>query len=311
METLTTKEVCMKDTNAQMRFMFGEHGTAKDAAWLPDVMRGYDIFIPEVCAWTPRNVWEFQAVADGELSPSYVNVDDSTFPEHRLAELNALYGTKMRVVFVDLPHEWDAFRVHGVPLIDIYNGSSLALIFAMRMWKTDPLLAMDIFYKYLDLSVMFQCFREAHIVNNLSTIIQKYAREGVGLKVLVSLGSTHTNVFHRMRRVYGARVDAIFSHSPLYVFSHFSEAIRRSMFGKVVDSDLAIKALSESDFCHAMTFIDCTYQKVRVARHIATRLFVAKNVEDLPRIPTTVEVFDALVVAIRAEEMRRYGRASI
>ena len=307
------------EVKARLTFLFGEHARPKDAEFLAEKISECDVFVPELRRWTPEDLREFQEIANGEKSPESANLEEYMYPEYQRKVFDALYGKGARVLMVDLPPEDSReIIIDGESLTDLERKESEAYDISVSAWRDgNPELALTSFREFLKVFGSIQRFREAYIVKELEREIPRLTEDPklktrLPLRVVAQFGSGHTGLFHAAKKLPQVEAHAEFPDSSIYIFPHFAEAMRRTMFEKEVSDDLAIKSIAEGYIMQRISALsESTYIAHRITRHIVDRIFAAESREDMPEIPETPDELNTLVVAIRDEETKKYGRASI
>lgn len=225
--------------NIKYELYFSPHGNPDDFQGLFKLIKDADIYIPEVYGWSKEYLGIYQNVSAGKKTPEQAirekQIDDVEMNKLLLEELQALYKTNKPIAFIDLPEE------------EVPQGKN-------RIWlgarDFEGLLANV--QHYLDEESKLNHKREEHMVEELATKVDEILDSNPDLKtkhkvrVLVSLGSVHTGVYHELRDS-GERVEREFNVMP-QVYSLSDEGVRRYMWEKPIDQQLLAQILLETTF---------------------------------------------------------------
>lgn len=194
--------------------------------------------MPELYGWEEGVAQEFNDVSVGKTLPE--DPDRKVTHDFYQPVLKALASTGKLVVFTDLSREeflkWkeeDDKTGHKIK-----NLRSRGYEEATEEMKARMKHQAD-----------FQAYREKYIREHLGAKITETLRahpelcEKEKVTALITLGAAHTDIYHQMKKTESDMVSRNFSGLPLYGARH--EAVRRFMFGKEVDGDLAGKMLIE------------------------------------------------------------------
>lgn len=225
--------------NIKYEFYFSPHGNPNDFKDLFELIKGADIYVPEVFGWTREYLGIYQDVSAGRKTPEQAikekQAEDAEMNPLLLEELQALYNTKKPIIFIDLPEE-ETPRAKN----KIWLGAR----------DFEGLLS-NVQY-YLEEESKLNHRREEYMVGQLKTKIGEILESDPDLKTkddvnaLVSLGSVHTGVYHELRDS-GERVEREFNVMP-QVYSLSDEGVRRYMWEKPVDQELLARILLETTF---------------------------------------------------------------
>lgn len=224
--------------NIEYEIYFSPHGNPNDFQELFKIIKSADIYIPEVHGWTKSHLEIYQDVSSGKKTPE-VAIREKTAEEDELDpllldELNALYGTNIPVIFIDLPED------------EMQQKTFIAL----SARDFDGLL--DSVRYFLQESSKLIPKREEHMVKHLKTGVEEILESRPDLKakndisVLISLGGIHRDVFYRLKEA-GEKVQRKFNIMP-QVYSLSDEGKLKYMHGKPVDDELAARILLETVF---------------------------------------------------------------
>ena len=219
-------------------FYFSAHGNPNDFKGLFDLIKDADVYVPEAFGWTIDYLDIYQDVSFGRKTPQQVvdvvQAEGKDIDPLALVELQALYNTRKQVVFVDLPQE-EAIHTSG-----LFLGAR----------NFDGLL------RNVQHSLEGECElnqkRDERMVSHLMTRVVEVVKSNPDLNtkddaiVVISLGSVHTGVYHRLKDS-GGYAERIFDVIP-QVYSYNEEGLRRMLWGKPVDDELLARILLETAF---------------------------------------------------------------
>lgn len=225
--------------NVRYEIYYSPHGNLGDFQDLFKRIGSADIYVPEVFGWSREYLGIYEDVSAGRKTPEQAirekQVDDAEMNPLLLGELQALHSSNKPIVFIDLPED-------EIPL-----GKNRIALAAQSF---DGLL--NNVQHYLEEESKLNHRREKHMAEQLRVKVGEVLDSHPKLKakndvsVLVSLGSVHTDLYHQLKKD-GERVEREFNViPPAYSFS--DEGIRRYMWRKPVDRELAARILLETVF---------------------------------------------------------------
>lgn len=234
-----SKENLRHSPNIKYELFFSPHGNPEDFHGLFKLIGNTDIYIPEVHGWSEEYLGIYQDVSAGSKTPEEAirerQTDDAEMNPLLLEELQALYKSNKPIAFIDLPED------------EVPRSKNRIRLAAQSF---DELL--DNVQYYLEEESRLNHEREEHMIEQLKVKVGEILDSHPELKakddvsVLISLGSVHTGVYHQLKKD-GERVGREFNVMP-QVYSLSDEGVRRYMWGKPVDRELAARILLETVF---------------------------------------------------------------
>lgn len=220
---------------------FSAHNTVKDLEKLPDKIKDVDVYIPEFVGWEENDLKAFNAISSGAMKPEEYLEKNEINPSGQsgqklLQELEALYGSKKLVAFVDLPAESPIKKLYE----EQQQQPSAARTFEERIEEDKA--------RYRKISEIIK-LREQFILEQ----IQKLKRdiksgaypdllEKKEVTIGLLLGAAHTPIYHSLKEK-GETAMRSFSNNPFF-FSHpYMEISRRYTFNKEVNDELVARGI--------------------------------------------------------------------
>lgn len=229
-----------------LRFIFSAHQTAEDRAGFAEQIADTDIIILEMAGWTQKTLELFNAVSGGTTTPDQalaemkIKKETDPFYDARLKELSDLYGSNKVLLFLDIPKNHQLLEKYFISLTRCEKALKNGESFREVLNKVKVLVQNGI-----DLNVK----REEYILNSLKTDIPKFISENNDfakkdkINVLVSMGTGHTGIYHKLKREGAGNISRVFGKLP-YSFSLLAEIFRKANFGKeITEEDLIRLAL--------------------------------------------------------------------
>lgn len=236
----------------QIDILYGRHGTKEDRDGLAERLKNADVYIPEFFDWTGSVLKMYRDHSDGKgrlfkgppgLELNFALGLDPAIKE----ELRILYGSHKAIGMIDMKEpfwagaflsEWDSIKQDRIERHKKGKDS-----FPQRL---------DFIKHSLEAEARFQNKREEYMISQLRPTIQELIKTYPSLKdkseikVLLSLGSAHTFVYHNLKRD-NQETTRTFSRTP-EVYDFETEALRRLIFGIEVDDELVGKVFLEGVF---------------------------------------------------------------
>lgn len=234
-----SQERLTPSSNVRYEIFYSPHGNLGDFQGLFKLISNADIYVPEVHGWSEAYLGIYNDVSFGKKTPEQAIREAQTEPEEMnpllLEELQTLHNSNIPVVFIDLPEE-------EVP----WGKNKIAV--AARDFEG----LLENVQFYLEKESVINQKREDHMFDQLKIKVGEIIESHPNLKlkddvsVLISLGSMHTNFYHRLKESED-RVEREFNVMPqIYAFT--DEGIRSYMHGKPVSPELAARILLERVF---------------------------------------------------------------
>lgn len=231
------KELQREGSPVSIDIFYTAHLEADDVRGLRERIEAADIFIPENIGWHKGIERDFQGVSDGRVAPETqlkewgFTKKDYEWYDVALEELRALYDTKKKVVFVDVPEDHElAKQFEDLPRL------------ADTMDTSTPEGKLEAFDDYLRKDAEIQEKREEYIVKHLKKELIGALGGDVGAtehpRIVMFLGSLHSSVYHALKDEYTASRQ--YRELP-YVFDFIQEAKRRYRFRKEIDQELLMR----------------------------------------------------------------------
>ncbi len=227
---------------------YSAHDTPKDFEKLADFLPQADVYIPECIGWSSVDQAHYDAISESRKTPEEIiehlkGTTPDMYPPHdtKLKEFEILYNSHKPITFIDIPLSH--------PLTQRFNALDAAFLEQLTGHFEDDLESYKNFLKQL---AQFQTEREEYLLSQfkprVAELLQNHPglKEKAEIKVLVTLGSIHTPVWHFLKKS-GQKTATFFKTKP-HMFSHENEAIRRNMFNNEVNDELVARAYLESEF---------------------------------------------------------------
>jgi len=234
----------------QFDILYARHGTKEDREELPDRLKDADVYIPEFFEWTGSvlKMYRDHSAGKGRLfkGPPGLELNFALGLNPAVKEeLRILYNSHKPIGMIDMKpsyspflSEWDSIKQSRAERYAKPRGS-----FPQRL---------DLIRQSLESEARFQNKREKYMISQLRPTMQELIKTYPSLKdkseikVLLSLGSAHTFVYHNLKRD-SQETTRTFSRMP-EVYGFETEALRRFIFGREVDDDLVSKVFLEGVF---------------------------------------------------------------
>ena len=216
---------------------YSAHGEEKDLEGFEEKFKKADIYIPEFFGWNETNLKEFRNIAEGKQQPKEFEYL-SGFAER---QYSILYNSHKPITFIDLPKD------HQLVNQVLSHLNKDYLIHRERTSDFQEFLGRvkDWHKRWAELQRQRENYMLSQLEPSLKQLLKKRPelRQKEKLKVLMSLGSLHTGLYHQLLK-QGRAAARTFSRSP-YIYSNASELTRRYFFHKDVDDLLAARAWLE------------------------------------------------------------------
>lgn len=227
---------------------YSAHDTPKDFEKLANFLPQADIYIPESIGWSSVDQAHYDAISAGRKTPEEIIkslkvTTPDMYPTHdtKLKEFEILYNSHKPIIFIDIPLRHQ--------LTQRFNALDVAFLDSLTGHFEEDL---ESYKAFLQKIAQFQKERETYMLSQFKPKIVELLenhpelKEKADLRILVTLGSLHTPIWHALKKS-GQKTAALFKSKP-YVHSHENEVIRRNMFGKEVSDELVARAYLESEF---------------------------------------------------------------
>lgn len=242
-EPQTSKEK-KEEPKISYEIFYSPHETAKDIAGLEELFRHCDIYVPEARNWTPELLADFQALSQGEKTPNEVGKKyyNALEKSAKFKTFEIIYKSRKPILFADLGagHKLEKIKsqvsaLHAQSFNDFGEGNFQLALQTMR--------------ESVAKEAEYHQKREEIIKANLKTKIKELIENSPQfknieeIKVLLSLGSFHTQFFHSLKKEKPSTLWQ-FANLPL-VFMSEDETIRRIIFSKELKDELLAKIFIE------------------------------------------------------------------
>lgn len=231
---------------------YAPHCTSEDLKDFENRLRSSDIYIPEQCGWDEKVVDLMNKISHGEIEEDFFRKateiegphDPDSFAKQ---ELQVLYKSGKPITVIDVPAGHPIARRYGELYAALeherFLTSGRSFESALKEFKAihREFSKLDKEREVYMLSQFKPKIRE--LIENRKELFQK--KKNV-IRVLLSLGSSHTALYHAFKRG-GENVSRSFPSKP-YSFTFISEFIRRGQFGLEINNELAARALLQRYF---------------------------------------------------------------
>ena len=214
-----------KQPKISVEFFFAPHGSAKDFELLPQLFKDADVYVPERPGWSADIVKDENRLSQGLRSPRYQKKPKMAW---QLQEQMQWASDKL-ILLADVPadselgkemQEFGQLYIEPMNLFESGDyGKAIASLknrlrtFITQENKRDKIIADQLTTK----------------INNLLQEHPEF-KEKTNIKILVSLGSTHTPVFHKLKKE-GMPISMKLGR-PTLIFDTQSELLRRVQHGE-------------------------------------------------------------------------------
>lgn len=223
-----------RQPDLELRFFFSAHATAEDFRAIQEQLQQADVYIPEATGWDNSVRDRYKAVAEGTVHRTW---GDNVNSNPLALQYDYLYRSNKVILLLDIPQGNPALQ-------DMVHAGALQQRASDYFFKGNLSRAIEKKRAAAQADAKFQRAREQYIVQGLRRDIPKLRdnfpqlREKSKLRVLASLGSAHTGVFHAMRE-QEPTLDIIRDMSAdTTVFTRYSQVIREMVLtGKEAPHD--------------------------------------------------------------------------
>lgn len=264
-----TIEKKASDPKISVHIAYGFHDREEDFKDPKERIKTADIYIPEGVGWTPGILNTLKRVSKGEIDPGLLGKEK--FEPSVLETANLIYNTNVPIAFVDIPLIHYRYLLILKELIE----RGINLKFGPDSFKDNIVLVR----KRLVSSASQQEKREKFMARRIKPAVKRLLQEHPHLKdknelrVLMSLGSGHTNLFLSLDDK-DFKVTRSFNYLPI-VFGSDTEARRRYIFGKEVDNRLiarvCLEAILQARYPGIKTISSNTEQYYKFIRKVSSQ----------------------------------------
>lgn len=243
LEDVLKKEGAEKTEKIKVNFRFfnAMHRTREDVRGLAEEIKKADVFIPEGVGWNSETLSGYQALSKGAITPLELmekyGIDKEESRMHpRSEEFEALADSKKLILFADLPA--------GHPVYEKYREMRISPRQKIKTFAEALESAKSSIKNFAEALLL----REKHIISEILKIRENIEHgrypELKGKKsvtVLIFLGAVHTLVYHKLKET-AENTSRTFPVMPFQYANPPIEMVRRYLFGKEVDDELAARA---------------------------------------------------------------------
>lgn len=296
---LRNREKELTSPALEIDFRFSAHG--KKSHFEDVDLSHYDVYFPEGAGQDKEVIEKLRAVSRGVASPKKaIRTLKSPFVGHLWGELKAMHNSGIAIGGIDLlGTQTNIDKEHELENKAYDEAEEGNLEIAINYIK-----------QYSQVYGLRQRERENYMVSRfpiaINEILDHYPqlKEKQKIRILINLGSSHTAVYHFLKRE-GYEARRINTDN---AFTYFNQAVIRSMWGHEVDNSLAARILLEYVFDMAFDRPSKRLDKVHLARD-KRKLIAAFNYEDIQNIFEKIKTFSHIEQfrTFFAEECKRKG----
>ena len=205
--------------NIETNFFFNQHATIRDGKMVADRLDGIDIFIQENIGWDKERFKTWRKISSGEFTPEQAIEHEKErgkpffWPDYFKTIFQKLYGTNKEILLVDIKS--DNYLYQEIYNLMRKNGVYWNLVDKTKSYEEVCEHISDV----SELESLTQKERENEILENMKTSLLELLKEKPelqkkeNLKMLFSMGSFHTRLYHEMKKS-GDNVNREFQSSP-------------------------------------------------------------------------------------------------
>lgn len=231
-----------------MDIYYSEHLYPESWYGLKDRLKKCDIYVPEQHGVTLGGQEFLNNVSFGRISPKEAEekgLDGESYPSW-FEFLRNIHNSRKPIITADIPRDHRIYK----------KTEALHARYRYLLETNLPIMNFTDVLKEIKIlgrnNARLEKQREEYMLSHLTPYIQKVLedypqlKEKDELKVLLSLGGYHTSFYHALKKG-GQDINREFSVMP-FVYSYFTEGMRRFSFGRDVDDELAARIFLESVF---------------------------------------------------------------
>ena len=215
------------------------HMNYEDSKGVREMMPNADIFIPEGVGWKESDLDRKNDISVGKEDDTLKRAREKGIEtaDFGRASEDALSGTGIPVVSVDLPHE------------EVVEREKLSAFKPDRNDRLPYEESLRVFKEGREKFAKNQLEREQYMRTHLGPKILQALRMKPELRgqneiiVLMPLGAAHTDIFHKLKDT-GTDINRTYQTSP-YIYPHETEYQHRIAFGRDVDPELIERSFIE------------------------------------------------------------------
>jgi len=219
-----------KVPNIETHFFFNQHSTTEDGKMVADRLDDKDIFIQENAGWDKERLETWQKISSGEFTPEQGIEHEKErgkpffWPDYFKTIFEKLHGSNKEVLLVDVKSDSEVYQ----ELVSFFGKESpyWNLVDKSKSYEE----TCERIANVSEFESILQMERENEILENMKTNLFELLKEKPelqnkeNLKMLFSMGSFHTRLYHEMKKS-GDTVSREFQSSP-YTF-HPRMAVER------------------------------------------------------------------------------------
>lgn len=267
---LPTETEKKKEPKISYEILHSAHETATDFKKLAQAFSEADVYVPECVDWTPEISADFNALSQGKKTPEEL-MNKYDLPENSawVRELEIIYQSQKPILFPDLGkgHELDALNEKASTFFD----------WSFKKFKQGNFSeALKTMRDFVQTAAEYWEKREGIIEDNLKIqlndlVRNKELKNKKEIKVLLSLGASHTSVFHSLKEKEPL-TKRQFPDLP-FVFLSQDEAVRRARFSKEIKDELLAKIFVENPLCNYFCSItEDSSKALKITRQLSAKI---------------------------------------
>ncbi len=216
--------------NVETHFFFNQHSTSEDGKMVADRLVDKDIFIQENAGWDKERLETWRKISNGEFTPEQAIEHEKErgkpffWPDYFKTIFEKLHGSNKEVLLVDVKSDSEVYQ----ELVSFFGKESpyWNLVDKSKSYEE----TCERISNISEFESILQTERENEILENMKTNLLELLQEKPelqnkeNLKMLFSMGSFHTRLYHEMKKS-GDNVSREFQSSP-YTF-HPRMAVER------------------------------------------------------------------------------------
>lgn len=291
-EQLEQTEQKEKEPKVSYHFSYSPHVTTQDFKNLEKAFEKADIYVPEAYKWGSQSKSLLDKASQGRITIEEIVKLTKKDPLFR-QKLKIIHNSNKPILLVDIQKSNKEFIDKMDKTLEMKEKANN--LFIQGKFKN----AIQKLRSYVVNFAKLQLIREKRIKQNLEKQIKAFVKQNPEykgnkeIKVLVSLGSFHTHVYHKMKKE-DISVSREFDHTPK-VYISLVEAMRRLVFFKEeADDELLARVFIEKNIYPWLEDLTDNTNKIsQVLRKISSGLTlkdikqISKNISEISKKPRT------------------------
>lgn len=222
----------------EVAMFYGAHSTPEDLGCYSEELEKSNFVAIESIAWTKLVNERQKLLIQGDPSVELQPIEPGKKRSFAYAQMELLAGSHKGLITVDVPdgnalvEENREVNARRLQIIKADSPTPKTMSFEDMLTELG-----DVVQEH----ARVQGEREAYMVRRLFTELRTVPQEET-VKLLWSIGSSHTAIFHALHSEMGDASRRIFAFQKPMVYSNYVEAMRRAMFGKKNDNELLSRA---------------------------------------------------------------------